>query len=139
MTAIPRRPPTLPAAAGPIWKRACSHLTDAGSPPTEAQLVLVESFCRATLRLGALREAEDSVDLSTKEGQTLLRLVIAAEDHQKKLAQELKLTPRAASTQSAGPRGGRAPGTGTSAMRGQAKTDTAGADVHWLDRARTGS
>jgi phage terminase small subunit len=136
MTTMPRRPKTLPEAAATLWKQVCSHLTDAGSPPTPAQYPVIEAYCFAILRLETMRAAAMAVDPLDKEWQSLARLLQAEEKQMLAMATELKLTPRAAAAQSAGPKGGRSPGTGTSALRSQ---KAAGSDIHWLEAARNGA
>lgn len=136
MTQTPRRPPSLPASAAPLWKRACRHLIEAGSTPTEAQLPLIESYCLATLRIERLRALESSIDPLEKDGRDVLKMIQSAELHQKNLAVELKISPRSVAAQASGPKGGRPPGTGTSTLR--KKPEQAGAEVHWLEKARGG-
>jgi hypothetical protein len=86
-----------------------------------------------------MRSLEADLDLLDKEGRDALKLIHAEERQQLAHATALRLTPRAAAAQASGPKGGRSPGTGTSALRANSKPTAASGEVHWLDKARSTS
>jgi phage terminase small subunit len=133
---LPRRPSTLPASAGALWKRICLALTAQEPGLAEVHLPLIESYVSNTLRLQRLKAIEVEVDPLSSEGSKLLSSILAVERHLIKLGSELRLSPKAQMVKAGGPQGGRAPGTGSSRLREISAGTDAAQTVHWLDRAR---